>query len=94
MTRDDRPASHADSTLAGGFESGIVLVLFVGAGYALDSWLGTRPIFTLGLFVVGAIGLFYKFKATYTIRMDALDRERRDRMERNGSVQPPTGGPR
>jgi F0F1-type ATP synthase assembly protein I len=79
MTRNDRPANQADTTIASGFESGIALVLFVGLGYALDAWLGTKPLFTLGLFVLGAIGLFYKFKAAYTLRMDAHDAERRQR---------------
>lgn len=88
MTPNDRPANQADTTIASGLESGIVLVLFVGLGYVLDSWLGTKPIFTLGLFVLGAIGLFYKFKAAYTIRMDAYDAERRDR---NAALQRSTG---
>jgi len=75
-----RPASNnADTTLGSGIESGIVLLIFVGIGYGIDRWLDTSPVFTLGLFVLGAVGLFYRFKAAYTIRMDALDDERRAR---------------
>jgi F0F1-type ATP synthase assembly protein I len=91
MTRTDRPTNNADTTIGSGIESGIVLVLFVGAGYLLDAWLGTKPIFTLGLFALGAVGLFYRFKAAYTIRMEAHDAEQRERAER---LRPPTGEPR
>jgi Putative F0F1-ATPase subunit Ca2+/Mg2+ transporter len=95
MTRTVRTVKNADTTIGSGLESGIVLVLFVGAGYLLDSWLGTRPIFTLGLFVLGAVGLFYRFKAAYTIRMEAHDAERRERLASNRGVkaEPATGGP-
>jgi len=39
MTRNDQRAPQADTTTASGIESGIVIVLFVGLGYALDAWL-------------------------------------------------------
>ncbi len=95
MTNDDQPAepvrsarsawptepgNRADNTLGSGIESGIVLLIFAGVGWLLDSWLDTRPIFTLGLFVLGAVGLFFRYKAAYTLRMDELEAERRRRM--------------
>jgi hypothetical protein len=43
------------------------------------------------LFALGAVGLFYRFKAAYTIRMEAHDAEQRERAER---LRPPTGEPR
>ena len=77
---DSRPASNnADTTLGSGIESGIVLLIFALAGYGIDRWLDTSPVFTLGLFALGAVGLFFRYKAAYTIRMDALDAERRAR---------------
>ena len=79
MQRDDHSTNRSDTTLGSGIESGIVLLIFAGIGWALDAWLGTRPIFTLGLFVLGAVGLFYRYKAAYTIRMDELAAERRAR---------------
>jgi F0F1-type ATP synthase assembly protein I len=81
MTRNVRTIKNADTTIGSGLESGIVLVMFVGAGFALDSWLGTKPIFTLILFLIGAVGLFYRFKAAYALRMEAHDAERRARTE-------------
>jgi hypothetical protein len=77
MPPPERANHTADPTIASGIESGIVLLLFVAGGYALDRWLGTRPVFTLGLFFVGAVGLFFRFKSQYTIRMDAIAEERR-----------------
>ena len=79
MSSPERAYRTSDPTIGSGIESGIVLVLFVAAGYALDQWLGTKPVFTLGLFFVGAVGLFFRFKAQYTIRMEAMDDERRRR---------------
>ena len=75
----DHSTNRSDSTLGSGIESGIVLLIFAGIGWALDAWLDTRPVFTLGLFALGAVGLFYRYKAAYTIRMDALEAERRQR---------------
>jgi F0F1-type ATP synthase assembly protein I len=55
-----------------------MLVIFSGLGWLVDRWLGSTPWFTIGLFVLGAVGLFYRFKAEYSIRIDELARERRD----------------
>jgi hypothetical protein len=90
MNRSARPANPADTTLGSGIESGLVLLLFVAAGFGLDAWLGTKPIFTLGLFALGAVGLFYRYKAAYSIRMDAYEAERR---ARSGSVPPAVDRP-
>lgn len=88
MTRDDHSTNRSDTTLGSGIESGIVLLIFAGIGWALDGWLDTKPVFTLGLFVLGAVGLFFRYKAAYTIRMDELAAERRSR---TGADQRPTG---
>ncbi len=92
MPAPEPAPNNADTTLGSGIESGIVLVLFVLAGYGLDRWLGTSPVFTLVLFGLGAVGLFYRFKAAYTIRMDAYERQRaeRQRAERAPLADRPT----
>ena len=80
MKRPDPPAGRTtDDTLGTGIEAGIVLVVFAGCGYLLDRWLGLSPLLTIGLFAVGAIGLFYKFKADYDLQIEQLVRERRER---------------
>lgn len=89
MPTSERANRNSDPTIGSGIESGIVLLLFVAAGYALDRWLGTKPVFTLGLFFLGAVGLFFRFKSQYTIRMEAIDEERR----RRAADRPAAGGP-
>ncbi len=79
MPADRSAPDTADTTLGSGIESGIVILIFAGLGYGVDRWLDTSPIFTLVLFALGAVGLFYRHKAAYTIRMDAYDDERRAR---------------
>ena len=76
MTHPARASNTDASTIGNGIESGIVLLLFALAGYGLDRWLDTSPVFTLGLFGLGAIGLFFRFKAAYTLRMQELEQER------------------
>lgn len=79
MTPRTASSSDRNDDLAGnGVEAGFVLVIFAGGGYLLDRWLGTSPWLLIGLFVLGAIGVFYNFKATYAAAMDAheVDRQR------------------
>lgn len=91
--------SSADTTLGSGIESGVVLVIFTAAGYGVDRWLDTSPIFTLVLFGLGAIGLFYRHKAAYTVRMDELaaQRKRHEAARRDPTTPPartaPDAGP-
>lgn len=88
MTRPSNPSNDTSDDLAGnGVEAGVVLVIFAGCGYLLDRWLGTTPIFVIGLFLVGAVGLFYKFKVTYDHAMDAHERSRTDTLRSTGPGQ-------
>ena len=75
---DPAPTQRADDSLGSGIESGIVLVIFSLAGFGLDRWLDTTPWFTIIVFFVGAIGVFYRYKAAYSVRIDQLARDRRD----------------
>jgi len=71
-------SNRADDTFGIGIETGVMLVLFSGLGWIIDRSIGTMPWFTIGLFVVGAIGLFYRLKSGYTLRLDELAGQRRD----------------
>ena len=66
-----------DDSVVQGMEAVLVLVLFLGLGFVVDRWLGTAPAFTIGMTLLGAVGLFLKFKHTYIARMDRLEAERR-----------------
>jgi F0F1-type ATP synthase assembly protein I len=66
-----------DDSVVQGMEAVFVLVLFLGLGFLLDRWLGSAPAFTIGMTLLGAVGLFLKFKHSYIARMERLEAERR-----------------
>jgi F0F1-type ATP synthase assembly protein I len=66
-----------DDSVVQGMEAVLVLVLFFGLGYVVDRWVGTPPVFTIAMTLLGAVGLFLKFKHTYLARMERLDAARR-----------------
>ena len=57
----------------------LTVLLFFGIGFALDRWLGTTPLFMIGLTVLAAVGFFVSFKYQYTARMEQLEAERSER---------------
>ena len=59
-----------------GIEAAVITLLFFGVGYGLDWLFGTTPIFMIVLTVVGAVGLFAKWKYRYDDRMDELEAQR------------------
>jgi len=59
-----------------GIEAAIIVALFFGVGYGLDWLFGTAPIFMIVLSVLGAVGLFVKWKYRYDDRMNELEAER------------------
>lgn len=93
MSADRHAPNDADSTLGSGIESGIVVLIFAAAGYGLDRWLDTTPILTLVLFALGAVGLFYRYKAAYTTRMDAYETRRRETNDRRRQAAGPPPAP-
>ena len=71
-------AGGADDNLGRGMETALLLAFFLGIGWLLDQWLGTRPLFMIGLVLFGAAGSFVKMKFDYDSRMDRLEEERRN----------------
>jgi F0F1-type ATP synthase assembly protein I len=73
-----RPSTNvrSDDALGRGMDIAIMLGLFFGAGWLLDAWLGTRPLFMIVLPVLTAIGLFAKLKYSYDAAMDRLEAQR------------------
>ena len=45
-------------------------------GGVLDRWLGTKPLFTVGLVVLGLVGEFLRFWYDYDARMKVLEAQR------------------
>ena len=59
-----------------GIEAAIIVVLFLGLGYGLDRLFGTVPVLMIVFTVLGAVGLFAKWKYRYDERMNELESER------------------
>src|SRR5262245_35605569 len=75
------PAStrvRRDDQVGRGMDVVFTLVLFLGAGYLLDRWLDTRPVFMIVLVLIGSIGLFVSLRYRYEATMQQLEERRRD----------------
>lgn len=46
------------SYVAVGFQLVAVILVFGAAGWVVDGWLGTRPLFAIAGFIVGTVGWF------------------------------------
>ena len=57
QARDSR-AGGADDNLGRGMETALLLAVFLGIGWLVDRWLGTRPLFMIGLVLFAAAGSF------------------------------------
>lgn len=59
-----------------GIEAAVILALFFFAGFGLDRLLSTTPVFMIVLTLLGAVGLFARFKYQYDERMAELEAQR------------------
>jgi F0F1-type ATP synthase assembly protein I len=55
--------------------------VFLVIGWALDAWLGIFPVFTIGLVVLAAAGMFVRLKYAYEATMQRLEAERLTRRQ-------------
>ena len=60
-------------TFVKGVEFALTLAIFAGMGYGLDRLLGTVPVFTIVLFVIGVVGLGIKTYYEYEAKMRELE---------------------
>jgi F0F1-type ATP synthase assembly protein I len=63
-----------DDAFARGIELVATPLLFGLGGWYLDRWAGTRPLFTLILFVVAVVGMAARMYYAYTAAMEEHDR--------------------
>jgi hypothetical protein len=68
---------RTDDSLGMAIEIVVIMTLFGAAGYGIDRLLGTLPIFLIVGVVLGAVGLFAKYKYRYDATMERLEAERR-----------------
>lgn len=79
-----QPRGNTEDSLGLGIEGAVIIALFLGVGYGLDRLFGTMPILMVVMAVIGAIGLFAKWKYRYDDRMDEHEAERLARQARAG----------
>jgi F0F1-type ATP synthase assembly protein I len=65
-----------DDKIGKGIDVALVTLAFLGIGYALDRWLDTKPLFMVGLVVLGLIGEFLRFWYDYDARMKVHEAQR------------------
>ena len=84
---DLRPRKRVNTSdgLGRGMEFAILVVMFLGLGYALDTWLGTKPVFMIVFVVLGIVGQFASLWYGYDTRMKELEAQRRD-LSRDGKA--------
>jgi F0F1-type ATP synthase assembly protein I len=73
-----RPDFNPDDQLGRGMDLALVTLVFTGIGYGIDSWLGTRPVFTIGLLVLAVIGQFVSMRYKYEAAMQQHEAARRE----------------
>jgi F0F1-type ATP synthase assembly protein I len=65
-----------DDKLGKGIDVALVTLTFLGLGYLLDRWLGTKPVFMIVLVCLALIGEFVRFWYDYDSKMKVLEAER------------------
>lgn len=75
---------NTEDSLGLGIEVAVILALFFAAGFGLDRLFGTTPILMIVCTILGAVGLFAKFKYRYEERMDELEAQRANRQRTGG----------
>lgn len=83
--------SGSDS-LGRGMDLALTLLVFLGIGWAIDSWLGIFPVVTIGLVVFAAVGSFIRLKYTYDATMERLEAERLAGRRTPATASAPTTG--
>lgn len=73
-------SGNVDQGMGQGMEMALTIAVFLGIGWGLDVWLGTRPIFMIGLVIFSTVGQFIKMWFIYDARMKMLENERRQAM--------------
>ena len=67
---------NSDDAIGRGMDLALSMLVFLGLGYLLDRWLGTRPIFMIVLFGLAFVGQIIRFWYDYEARMKVHEAER------------------
>lgn len=85
LKKDTRVATS--DQLGHGLDAVLTLLVFFFAGFGLDRWLGTTPVFMIVMSILAGVGLFARFQYRYDERMTELEQEHAERVAggRSGS---------
>jgi F0F1-type ATP synthase assembly protein I len=72
-------AQQSGQTLGRGMDFALVVLVFLGIGFGLDHWFGTRPWCMIGLVIFAVVGQFIKMYYEYTAEMEQHEAERAQR---------------
>jgi Na+-transporting methylmalonyl-CoA/oxaloacetate decarboxylase beta subunit len=70
-------APSSDDSLGRGMDLALTLLVFLGLGALVDSWLGIFPVFTIALVLFAAVGTFVRMKVVYDATMERHEAELR-----------------
>jgi len=86
-------ASGVDAGLGQGMELALTVVIFLGVGWLVDSWVGTRPIFTLAFVIFAVTGQMVRMWFEYDARMKVLESERLEKVYRSRATSSEVASP-
>jgi F0F1-type ATP synthase assembly protein I len=89
--KEIRMNSRTDDKIGKGIDVALVTLAFLGIGYLLDRWLDTKPLFTVGLVVLGLVGEFLRFWYDYDSRMKVLEAQRASATRARPAPRPAQG---
>lgn len=73
-----KPLTPVDKGISQGAELAVGVLVFFLIGLGIDTWLGTVPVFMIGMTVFGVVGYFVRIYYSYNSAMTKLEKERFD----------------
>ena len=89
MKRPLNMSTPTDDKVGKGIDMALVTLAFLGIGYGLDRWLGTKPWFMVALVVLALVGEFVRFWYDYDARMKVLEAQRASARSCRGTSRGP-----
>ena len=75
-TRTNSANPQSNEGIGRGMEFAVLVLVFLGVGYGLDRWLGTKPVFMIIFVMLALVGQFASLYYSYNQRMKDLEAKR------------------
>jgi F0F1-type ATP synthase assembly protein I len=79
--RNTEASQKTGQTLGRGMDFALVVLVFLGIGYAIDRWLDTKPVFMIALVLFSVAGQFVKMYYDYSATMNQLEAQRAEQRQ-------------